>query len=395
MRIAIVGYNSPPTNTDLGTRKAGGQSLNIYYMIKHYRQLGIEPVYVDGANDKDTDKPTALLDYPAISRFSDQISAMLPESQVHLVHTCGVFSGQAFLLARESNVGLRDLPWVHSNFATLSQRKFSAYGQSLDELRSDEAYQLERQVNQAAPFIITGSEHEVKELNQLFGVESKRVAVIYRGIDHAIFFPRGYRRSIDIVSCGRMAPIKDFPFLIESIYCLMNHSPTLLRPKGAVIIGGSEEERIKLGLPELVAKYRLSDFIQFQDAISHTRLAEFLNQARVFAGTSRHETFGLLPVEARACGTPTILRNNSSYPEIPGAQSGGIISSNVSPDLFALDMARLLSLDLQQWQRYSDSAVADSEQFSWEIYAQRHRVVYEYLVGVRHAHSPDNSVQSA
>lgn len=390
MRIAILGFKSMPTTTQLGTRKAGGQSLNIFHMLKSYTSVGLQPHYFDWVMQGDLLKPTGSLDdfslpfrpedCGLIDPYSHYISHELGQARFDVVHTCGAFAGDAFRIARTRNRALREMPWVHSNFATISQRLYTVERLPLAQIRQTSMYRRECDVNQAADLIVVGSVYESRELRRVFGVDGKRFRVVYRGVDHEVFYPRKVKRLRGIIGCGRMAPIKDFPFLVKTIAAVRRTHPDLLAPRSCAIVGGTAWERDQIGLPQLIDQQGLSEYIEAYDARPQEQLATMLSRYMVFAGTSKHETFGLLPVEARACGTPTVVRDNSAYPEIPGAREGGLVSSNSSPEAFARDLSSVLLSDEQSWNRLSQAALETSYALCWSQYAKQHRSVYEELV---------------
>jgi glycosyltransferase involved in cell wall biosynthesis len=105
-----------------------------------------------------------------------------------------------------------------------------------------------------------------------------------------------------------------------------------------------------------------------------------MRQSKVFALTSKHETFGLLLAEARACGCPTVARNNSSCPEIAPPGLGGAISSNTSPKEFAEELAFFLRMNDNDWSKHSIFAHKNSLQYSWERYVKKHITLYQELI---------------
>lgn len=94
-------------------------------------------------------------------------------------------------------------------------------------------------------------------------------------------------------------------------------------------------------------------------------LSEKFCGAKVFAGVSKHETFGLLPVEARACGTPFVVRANSSYLATAIDGFGGYFSDNGSEQDMAGKISHILNMSEPEWTEMSNQAVESTRKFQW------------------------------
>jgi len=378
VKIAIISYRTPPTIEDAGSRKHGGMSVNLYYLLSGLKRNSVDNVFLYW-NSAHNPALQSDFDTEDINKFSQYLQEKLLLDNVDIVHTAGFFPAESFKNARQYNSKLKKILWVHSNFTTISQRLCFAEKISLSELKEYDIYKREYATNLSANHIVTGSRTELEELVTMFG-SIANASVINRGVDRSLFYPQDDGRNIQILSAGRMSPIKDFSFLLQSIESLQKSYPGLIKDNGCVIVGGTETEREKLGLPRLVKELNLSSIVKFIDKVSHRELAGYMRQSKVFALTSKHETFGLLLAEARACGCPTVARNNSSCPEIAPPGLGGAISSDTSPKEFAEKIAFFLLMDNQDWKKHSAFAHENSLQYSWELYVKKHIVLYQQLL---------------
>ncbi len=89
---------------------------------------------------------------------------------------------------------------------------------------------------------------------------------------------------------------------------------------------------------------------------------------------SRYEGFGLPPLEAMACGTPVIISNRSSLPEVVGA--GGVCLDTDDPDELAQAMARIIN-DAAWREQLSQAALKQAQQFSWQRTARLTRQAWQ------------------
>ena len=150
-------------------------------------------------------------------------------------------------------------------------------------------------------------------------------------------------------------------------------SPTTAFPRSTTVCspGGNSTERNGLNLPEQIKFLGLEPHVCFLDGMEQAELARYFRRAKVFAGSSQHETFGLLPLEARACGTPTVVRENSSYALLAESGYGGYLSDDQSESDMADKIARILSLDCDQWGRMSRDATDSARRYSWSVMARK------------------------
>lgn len=138
--------------------------------------------------------------------------------------------------------------------------------------------------------------------------------------------------------------------------------------------------RDKLGLSEMVRKLDIQNFVSFVDSVPRQEvLAKYFQIGRVFVGTSRHETFGRLPIEARACGTPFVVRANSSYLATAKNGEGGYFSANNSEEEMARKITEILRLPFQEWQKLSRLAYESTKKFSWRKSALGHLRLFQSL----------------
>ena len=377
MKVAIIGFYCKPSNTILGSRESGGQNLNIYYMLEYYKLNGIDVIYIDCAKNSLINFNTFDNNYSkAINDCVPYLEKGIQKLNLTIVHTCGSLAGEIYRVVRNKNISFKRIVWIHSNFATVAQRLFYVYNKDITDINKLEICQYERIINKEADKIITGSHNESAELINLFKIEKSKLHIVYRGIDKRVFKNKNVNRIDGIICCGRMAPIKDFPFLIDSISIIKGKYPNLLKPNSCLIVGGRADELYYQSFLKYLHNSDVNDIVNVQTAVNQRKLALLLNKYKVFAGVSLHETFGLLPIESCAVGTPCVVRDNSAYREINLFNTGCIISDNISPEIFANNLVNILTLSRVKWLEMSDNALEYSRNFSWEVYAKKNINIY-------------------
>jgi glycosyltransferase involved in cell wall biosynthesis len=168
-----------------------------------------------------------------------------------------------------------------------------------------------------ADVVISVSHNTAHDLEELFGVPRSRIAVVPEGVASS-FRPLGSEALAEarvrlrlperfILFVSTIEPRKNLGTLLEA-WAMMRHRPDL------VVVGGWgwNFEPIK----ERMA--RLGDGLHHLDHVDRADLPAVYNLARILAHPAWYEGFGLPPLEAMACGTPVVVSDRSSLPELVG-----------------------------------------------------------------------------
>ena len=128
---------------------------------------------------------------------------------------------------------------------------------------------------------------------------------------------------------------KNIPILINAFALLANKYPSL---DLVVVVVEAQSRAI---FQQLVYEKHLRERTRFLPALSPDELVMFYNLAEVFVYPSERESFGLPPLEALACGTPTIAMNMSSLPEI--LQGGALLVEGKDPQIWTNAIDQVLT----------------------------------------------------
>lgn len=396
MRICFLNFDGAPTIKAAVNNRIGGLNTILFNLLKSFSLLSeIKPTVVyrkDGSRVLSSDDTIGcqIVKIEAgraevlnrsdledcLPQFVDGVRKFFQKQPPDIVHTSGSEAGIAMCRLREDGL---NVSWVHTNYATLTVRKVVIEGISPREALSDAIGQRELRCLIGCDHVIALSEVDKEEICGVFQIPSDKVSVALPGIDRDVFHPpgRGSVRNPIVVSAGRMSKIKDFLFLLKGFQLVDKLNPGL----GArlLIIGGNKQERKSLGLIDSAERLGILEKVVFLDGTSQDVLAQYFRSAKVFAGASKHETFGLLPVEARACGTPFVVRSNSSYLVTAVDGCGGYFSDNNSESDMAEKLSCILNLGDRKWQAMSDNAVQSVREFSWPRTAETCLAIYRRL----------------
>jgi len=207
---------------------------------------------------------------------------------------------------------------------TIHDLNFLAYPHFL----TPEAARYYGQIDQAvrrADGIIAVSESTKRDIVRLTGVRESKIQVIYEGTN-PVFRPlNGYEDEIRAMK-RKYGITKDFILFVSTIEPRKN-IPTLLRAFRRLLDDYHADVQLVLAgrkgwlfdeVFRTANELRLEGDVLFLGRVPTSDLVLLYNAARAFAFPSLYEGFGLPPLEAMACGTPTVVSNVSSLPEVVG-----------------------------------------------------------------------------
>lgn len=283
-----------------------------------------------------------------------------------------------------------DLPLV-STFHTLDRVKAEIDLSDDGALRS----QSEAAVIGCSDAIVANCEDEVRQLVHLYEADPTRVEVVPLGVDHAFFGPnpttlpdgrrnrRQARRALGfdegaplLLFVGRIQPLKNADVAVCALANLDDHPDAHL-----VIVGGpsgpdgdNEVQR----LHGLVAELGLAGRVTFVPPQPHELLSTYYRAADVCLVPSQSESFGLVALEAKACGTPVVAASVGGLTTLVDHGGTGFLIDNHDPVAFAEATARVLSSP-RLAAELSTNAAARAATYTWSIAAARLRELYSEL----------------
>ena len=228
--------------------------------------------------------------------------------------------------------------------------------------------------------ILTVSEASKRDILRFLRVSEERVTVIHNAIDERFDVAppaedvtrvreRYQLHNRFIMYAGNIKPHKNLDRLIDAFARLRHNGFDDL----TLLISGSEVSRYA-GLRRAVHRYNLHRHVRFLGFQSEDTLSALYRLADVFVFPSLYEGFGLPPLEAMACGTPVVVSNVSSLPEVVG--DAGILVNPYDPESIADGIARVLTDDALR-AALAAKGLARARQFSWETSVTRVRQIYE------------------
>ncbi len=270
-----------------------------------------------------------------------------------------------------------DLPLV-CTFHTLARVKADT-GDEEPQRRID----AETEVIRCSDAILANSAEEAAQLERFYGADPARVEIVPPGVDHAFFAPgdrRGARSALGIdeggpllLFVGRIQPLKGLDVAIEALVHIPGARLVVVGgPSGAE---GSYHERY---CRELVARAGLGDRVIFRPPQPHHLLSSYYRAADVCLVPSRSESFGLVALEAAACGTPVVAAAVGGLLTLVDDGRTGLLVEGRDPSAYAAAVRRIIdSPDFAG--ALGRQAANQARGYTWSTTAARLRRLYADL----------------
>lgn len=392
-RVAVLSLHTSPL-AQPGVGDGGGMNVYVRELTSSLARLGVEcttytrswrpglPDVVEiepnhrlvhvRAGDFDLPKE-GLVD--VVPEFTDTVSHHLrAHAHAQVIHANYWLSGlSGHLLKHDLN-----LPLI-TTFHTLARVK-TMHG----DAESRERDCIESSIIGCSDAIFVSCREERDQFRRLYGDSPGTVDVITPGVDRAYFSPgsrSGARSALSLgahpvlLFVGRIQPLKGLDVAIETLAALGRKDAVLLVVGGA---SGTEGETELARVTALAESLGVLQQVRFVAPQPHHLLATYYRAADVVLIPSRSESFGLVALEASACGTPVVATAVGGLLSLVDDGVNGFLVPERDGQLFAARVAQILD-DVDAAQRMSERAVQRSAAYSWQGAARRmRRVVAEF-----------------
>ena len=411
MNVAMISYHTCPLAV-LGGKDTGGMNV---YVREVTRYLGRCGVHVDVyTRSQDEHVPHVLHDLgygnrvvhiPAgpevplpkeelaayLTEFAEGIRRFAAEKGIHydLIHSHYWMSG----IAAERLKAEWQVPVVHM-FHTLGMMK-NRIARSPAEMEGEYRVNGERRVLQVADRIIAPTLAEQSQLHFLYKADDSKIVIIPPGVDTSRFYPipmEEARESIGIplddrmlLFVGRIEPLKGLETLIRAIGLMNDQGVQCQVPHYLAVVGGdpaASGENISdemARLQSLRQELGMNELILFLGKRAQDSLPYYYSAADVLIMPSHYESFGMVALEAMACGTPVVASQVGGLAFLIQDGITGFVVPDGDPRALSERLTRLLTEpDLRQ--QLGEQAAAYARQYAWEHVVDRLLDVYRGLV---------------
>lgn len=413
LNIAMISYHTCPLAI-LGGKDTGGMNV---YVRELTRYLGRRGVHVDVfTRSQDEHVPQVLHDLgygnrvvhiPAgpehpmpkkelatyLPRFVEGIQNFAREKGIHydLIHSHYWMSGIAAQQLKQA----WNVPIAHM-FHTLGLMK-NRVAQSEAEMEGEYRISGEYKVLDIADCIVAATLAEQSQLQFLYRADKNRMRIIPPGVDVSHFYPipRDEARSVIgvpekhpmLLFVGRIEPLKGVDTLIRAIAHMRTTGITDQYPHYLAIIGGdpnAAEEAMSsemARLQQLSRELGLEDLVLFLGKRAQSSLPYYYSAADVLVMPSYYESFGMVALEAMACGTPVVASQVGGLAFLIQDGVTGFVVPGGDHVALSERLTQLLSQP-ELRQRLGNQAARYAHDYAWENIAARVLEMYNDLLGI-------------
>lgn len=262
------------------------------------------------------------------------------------------------------------------------------------ERESQRRIDVETEISGFVDRIVAATPAEEEQLVELYGADPSKITIIPPGVDLELFHPHSpedAKLRIGVKPCnnmilfvGRIEPLKGIETLLRAMALLANECPLWVKQLCVAIIGGDpdttdakrdEMERLKA----IRAELGITDLVTFLGARDQDRLHHYYSSAEMVIMPSHYESFGMVALEAMACGTPVIASEVGGLAYLIRDGETGFHVPDGDPEALACAIARLAQ-DPALRERLGRQAHEYAQEYSWQRIANRIVSLYSQLI---------------
>jgi D-inositol-3-phosphate glycosyltransferase len=287
------------------------------------------------------------------------------------VHAHYWLSGQVGAVAKER----WGVPLVQS-MHTLGKVKNAALAAG-DAAEPELRIRGEAEVIAAADRLVANTAAEADQLVGLYGADASRVRTVNPGVDLAVFHPGSGQRearqrlglpadAVVLMFAGRMQPLKAPHLVLHAAAKLISDDPPLAGRLVVVFVGGpsgtgrADPDQIA----ELAATLGVSGVVRLEPPCPQRELADWYRAATTVLVPSYSESFGLVAVEAQACGTPVVAASVGGLRTAVRDGVSGVLVPGHDPADYARAVRDLIDSP-GRLASLSAGAIKHASRFSW------------------------------
>lgn len=408
MKICTISFHSCPYSS-LGGNGSGGMSVYLKELTSalvdfpevrvdiHTRARDricveakdispqIRVVQLKGGPERPVDRKNL---YEFIPEFAENLIDYIhrKKEDYDVVHSHYWLSGLAGAFVKQE----LGLPLVHA-YHTLGFLKKRA----LDHREHKNRIKSEQYLAHISDLIISPSAEEKNCLVGEYGISPEKVKVVYPGVNPRHFYPgrnasirNGFKCHKDntmLLYVGRIEPVKGLSIVIDALRLIKENNPSLSEKVKLYIIGGGEkEEELSTNeevsrLERTIDRHGLKDKVIFSGSIDHLQLRKYYSAADALVVPSLYESFGLVTVEALACGTPLLVSQIGEMKSIVIEGKNGYFFRPNDPFSLWQSIEKMCNHGNGLWSRASirEDVI---QKFSWDNTAGQTRKIFEELV---------------
>jgi D-inositol-3-phosphate glycosyltransferase len=401
-RVAVLSVHSSPAAPP-GSGDAGGMNTYIRSVSRQLAALGVACDLYTRAEDPAAPEVAELEPGVRLLHLRAGPPEPVPKRDLHghlaalvcallragaehgpydLIHSHYWLSGRVARVLRQR----WQVPFVHT-FHTLGKVKNAALGAG--EVAEPASRLLgEERVAACADRLVAATSQEARQLTELYGASPARIRVVGPGVDGGVFFPGdraaaraslGIRARHVLAFVGRLQPLKGPDVAIRALGELRRRRADL--DVELLVVGGASGgvQSAPARLAALARAEGVAGRVRFLPPRPHRELVTVYRAADLVVVPSRSESFGLVALEAQACGTPVAAARVGGLTHAVGDGTTGVLVGDRHPASWAAVLERLLSAP-RKLAAMGAAAERFSRSYRWEETAGALLAAYSELL---------------
>jgi D-inositol-3-phosphate glycosyltransferase len=411
INVAMLSYHTCPLAT-LGGKDTGGMNVYVHQLTRTLGKLGVRVDVFTRSQDEhvphvlhDLGYHNRVVHIPAgpevplpkaeleryIPKFVQGIKSFAESKNIHydLIHSHYWMSGLAAIeLSQTWNI-----PFLHM-FHTLVLMK-NRIAQTPQEMEGEYRILGEKKVISKANRIIAATLAEKSQLEFLYKAPSSKISVIPPGVDTRHFYPIPKDEAKEVVGVpedshtilfvGRIEPLKGIDKLIQAISIIQNNGELRCCPHNLVIIGGepnakSEEMNAEMArLQDMVEDLGIENFVIFLGKQDQQLLPYYYSASEIVVMPSHYESFGMVALEAMACGTPVVASQVGGLAFLVRDGETGFVVPGNDVQMLAKRIVELIK-DKDLRNKLGNKSAEYAQLYAWEIISEKMIEVYNQVL---------------
>lgn len=338
IHVAMISYHTCPLAT-LGGKDTGGMNVYVRDLTRFLGRIGVHVDVFTRSQDEHVPHVLHNLGYgnrvvhvpsgPEVPLLKNELAEYIPvfvegienfakskDITYEIIHSHYWMSGIAALELKNK----WHIPVINM-FHTLGAMK-NRVAQNIDQIEGDYRISGEKRVLKESDLIIAATQAELAQLQWLYQADVSKIKILPPGVDTSRFYPISKdeaKEFIGVSPCdqmvlfvGRIEPLKGLDVLLQAISGIRKQGVYDKHPFCLAVIGGDPDEGNEdsdsemARIQEMRDQLGLKDFVVFLGKKSQDTLPYYYSAAEMVILPSQYESFGMVALEAMACGTPVV-----------------------------------------------------------------------------------------
>jgi len=412
INVAMLSYHTCPLAT-LGGKDTGGMNVYVHQLTRTLGKLGVRVDVFTRSQDEhvphvlhDLGYHNRVVHIPAgpevplpkaeleryIPKFVQGIKSFAESKNIQydLIHSHYWMSGLAAIELSQS----WNIPFIQM-FHTLVHMK-NRIAQTSQEKEGEYRILGEKKVISKANRIIAATLAEKSQLEFLYEAPSSKISVIPPGVDTRHFYPIPKDEAKEVVGVpensqtilfvGRIEPLKGIDKLIQAISIIQKNGELLCCPHNLVIIGGEpnakhEDMNAEMArLQDMVEDLGIENLVIFLGKQDQQMLPYYYSASEIVVMPSHYESFGMVALEAMACGTPVVASQVGGLAFLVRDGETGFVVPGNDVQMLAKRIIELIK-DKELRNKLGSKSAEYAKLYAWEIISEKIIEVYNQVLG--------------